>query len=108
IPVPRFIGRIIAKGSPAPAPTPQPSNSSYSSAFKPPTYPAGVPREWVPNVTSRPWRWIVIHHSATPTGSAAKFDRDHRAKGWDELGYHFVIGNGTETRNGQIEVGPRW
>ena len=32
----------------------------------------------------------------------------HQAKGWDELGYHFVIGNGTDTGDGQIEVGPRW
>jgi N-acetylmuramoyl-L-alanine amidase CwlA len=32
----------------------------------------------------------------------------HRNKGWDELGYHFVIGNGTDTHDGQIEVGPRW
>jgi N-acetyl-anhydromuramyl-L-alanine amidase AmpD len=50
----------------------------------------------------------VIHHSATPTGGAAAFDRIHKAKHWDELGYHFVIGNGTDTRDGQIEVGPRW
>ena len=28
-----------------------------------------------------------------------------RAKGWDELGYDFVIGNGTDTGDGQIEVG---
>jgi hypothetical protein len=32
----------------------------------------------------------------------------HRAKGWDELGYDFVIGNGSDTADGQIEVGPRW
>jgi hypothetical protein len=32
----------------------------------------------------------------------------HREKGWDELGYHFVIGNGTDSGNGQVEVGPRW
>ena len=34
--------------------------------------------------------------------------REHRAKGWDELGYHFVIGNGTDTANGLVEVGSRW
>ena len=32
----------------------------------------------------------------------------HKAKGWDELGYHFVVGNGTDTKDGQVEVGPRW
>jgi N-acetyl-anhydromuramyl-L-alanine amidase AmpD len=59
-------------------------------------------------VPANPWRWIVIHHSATPHGSAAAFDREHRAKGWDELGYHFVIGNGTLSGNGAVEVGSRW
>jgi hypothetical protein len=63
---------------------------------------------WIPPVAPRPWRWIIIHHSATTTGGAAKFDLEHKAKGWDELGYDFVIGNGTDTRMGQVEVGPRW
>ncbi len=69
---------------------------------------ASLPAGWVPPVAVRPWRYIVIHHSATLTGGAAAFDRMHRDKGWDELGYHWVVGNGTETSNGQIEVGPRW
>lgn len=63
---------------------------------------------WVPKAPARPWKWIVIHHSATPSGSAAVFDREHREKGWDELGYHFVIGNGTQSGDGQVEVGSRW
>ena len=66
------------------------------------------PRAWVPNVPPRPWRWIVIHHSASPSGSMAVFDKEHKAKGWDGVGYHFVIGNGTNTGDGQIEVTPRW
>ena len=57
---------------------------------------------------SREWRHIVIHHSASPTGSAASFDRAHREKGWDGLGYHFVIGNGSGSGDGQVEVGYRW
>ena len=35
-------------------------------------------------------------------------DHWHRDRGFDELGYHFVIGNGTNSGDGQIEVGPRW
>jgi len=36
-------------------------------------------------------------------------DRYHRRhNGWDELGYHFVIGNGTAYPDGQVYVGPRW
>jgi len=68
----------------------------------------GIPSAWIPPVAPRPWRYIVIHHSATVSGDAAKFDAEHRAKGWDELGYHFVIGNGTDTADGLVEVGSRW
>jgi hypothetical protein len=69
---------------------------------------ADAPPSWIPWATPRPWKWIVVHHSATAAGGAARFDKMHRAKGWDELGYDFVIGNGTDTRDGQIEVGSRW
>ncbi len=65
---------------------------------------------WFPRggkISSR-WKNIVVHHSATRKGGAKAFDRFHRKKGWDELGYHFVIGNGTDTRDGHIEVGSRW
>jgi hypothetical protein len=72
--------------------------------------PTGVsgPAAWTPHVAARPWRWIVIHHSASESGSMAVFDKEHRAKGWDGVGYHFVIGNGTNSADGQIEVTPRW
>jgi hypothetical protein len=81
--------------TPQPRPAPQVVNTA-------------IPRDWIPNVRANDWNWIVIHHSATPTGGAKAFDKMHKAKGWDELGYHFVIGNGTDTADGQIEVGPRW
>jgi N-acetyl-anhydromuramyl-L-alanine amidase AmpD len=64
--------------------------------------------EWIPKGAERQWRFIVVHHSATPTGNAAEFDKMHREKGWDELGYHFVIGNGTRSGDGEVEIGPRW
>ena len=65
--------------------------------------------EWATAGWQRPWRWIVVHHSATPRGSAAAFDDWHRnGRHWDELGYHFVIGNGAGSGNGQVEVGSRW
>jgi len=69
-----------------------------------------VPRDWFPNSgrVSPRWTTIVIHHSATDRGSARSFDKYHRGKGWDELGYHFVIGNGTETPDGFVEAGSRW
>jgi hypothetical protein len=57
---------------------------------------------------AREWHAIVIHHSASVSGSAAAFDAAHKARGWDGLGYHFVIGNGSGSGDGQVEVGYRW
>lgn len=61
-----------------------------------------------PAVPARAWKYIIVHHSDTASGSALRFHRAHLARGWDSLGYDFVIGNGTETKDGMIEVGPRW
>jgi hypothetical protein len=116
LPPPSFDAPKLAVAKPAPAPVPPgpvakaPALPPPSKTIVPPKIAANtsVPRDWVPPVAPRPWRWIVIHHSATTTGGAAAFDKMHRAKGWDELGYDFVIGNGTDTADGQIEVGPRW
>jgi len=64
---------------------------------------------WEPPALKRAWRYIVVHHSASRSGSAAVFDNWHRnGNHWDELGYHFVIGNGTKSGNGEVEVGSRW
>lgn len=103
-------------GPMVPAPTPvavepvKPAVKSVQPQVVKPAAPvtAAIPREWIPSVRPNDWNWIVIHHSATPGGGAVAFDRMHRQKGWDELGYHFVIGNGTDTRDGQVEVGGRW
>ena len=54
------------------------------------------------------WRTITLHHSATPEGNAASFDRNHRRRGLGGLFYHFVIGNGRGSGDGEIEVGWRW
>lgn len=64
----------------------------------------------VRGVTERKWKWIILHHSDDTSGNAAKYDRIHRHdNGWEHgLGYHFVIGNGTQSRDGEVEVGPRW
>lgn len=55
------------------------------------------------------WKYIVGHHSATKFGNAEIYDRAHRRRGMENgLAYHFVIGNGVDSGDGQIEVGPRW
>jgi hypothetical protein len=108
LPSPNFNGPIAAPPPPAVAAVPQ---YMPPPSYKPPMPRApiaGIPRDWIPPVAPRSWQAIVIHHSATPAGGAARFDREHREKGWDELGYDFVIGNGTDTGDGQVEVGSRW
>lgn len=63
-----------------------------------------------PAVRVRAWTHIVLHHSGGAVGDAAMIDRYHRrTKSWKNgLGYDFVIGNGTRSGDGEIEVGHRW
>jgi len=62
-----------------------------------------------PNKADRPWRYIVLHHSAGASGNYDQIDGEHRKiLGFDGCGYHFVIGNGTGSGDGQIEVAQRW
>ncbi|MEY2480376.1 MAG: hypothetical protein QOI04_1303 [Verrucomicrobiota bacterium] len=58
----------------------------------------------------RRWQFIVVHNSGTRQGNARVFDYYHRhtRRMQNGLAYHFVIGNGTSTGNGQVEVGDRW
>jgi hypothetical protein len=58
--------------------------------------------------TQRRWSVVVVHHSAGERGDAAAFDVMHRARGWDGVGYDFVIGNGTASPDGSIETTFRW
>jgi len=102
IPAPNFNGPVIL----APAVAPVPIEAAVMQVNRTSTLKGD--RAWIPAAPARKWQWIVIHHSATPSGSANVFDKMHREKGWDELGYHFVIGNGTDSGNGQVEVGSRW
>jgi hypothetical protein len=63
---------------------------------------------WAPEHPSDRWECIVIHHSGSDAGGAKRFDAWHKLRGWEGLGYDFVIGNGSDTRDGQVEVGFRW
>jgi hypothetical protein len=117
LPSANFNGPLVPAPPPPPAPpqvaaiTPPKVTPRPVEVHKPAPQLAGIPRDWAPSpgaVNADGWHWIVIHHSATPAGGARAFDRMHREKGWDELGYHFVVGNGTDTGDGQVEVGSRW
>ncbi len=67
-----------------------------------------------PRKTSRAWRYVVLHHTATETGDVETIDENHRArtdssgKPWLGIGYHFVIGNGQGMADGLVEPTFRW
>ena len=95
------------------------STSSQPTLIQPsvikPTLPVesidkSIPRDWLPpSNLEKNWTAIVIHHSGTNNGNAAVFDRWHREGNyWEGVGYDFVIGNGTDSGDGQIEVTFRW
>jgi len=42
---------------------------------------------------------IFVHCSAGKWGDVGYIDRVHRGRGWDSIGYHFVIENGYPTYN---------
>ncbi len=85
-------------------------NKSILNKPKTPAAKTTIPRNWIPAAkANRKWTAVVIHHSGTKNGSLAIFDRWHK-KGnhWEGVGYDFVIGNGTNTADGQTEVTYRW
>jgi N-acetylmuramoyl-L-alanine amidase len=62
-----------------------------------------------PSSYEKNWKAIIIHHSATDTGSVATIDDYHRkTNGWDGIGYDFVIGNGRGAGNGEVDSTFRW
>jgi hypothetical protein len=69
-----------------------------------------IPRDWYPPARlEKKWQAIIVHHSATSNGNTAIFDKQHREEmHWDGVAYDFVIGNGTDSGDGQIEVTFRW
>ena len=46
------------------------------------------------------WEGIAIHHSASPDVSVNEIDKWHKERGWQGVGYHFVV-----RKNGNIEPG---
>jgi hypothetical protein len=72
---------------------------------------ANVPADWIPPAKLEQkgrWQAIIVHHSATTKGDAAFVDMLHKQRGWEGLGYDFVIDSGNGGPDGRIEVGWRW
>jgi len=106
---------------PAPSPPPPPKPPSPPPPPAPEPEPEAPPKYVFvtgkaktaidrPRLGARKWRHIVIHHSGTKTGNAKIFDYFHRrVRGMENgMAYHFVIGNGSESGDGEIETGERW
>jgi N-acetylmuramoyl-L-alanine amidase len=102
-PMPEIVYRPGSEPKPAPPRVVRPQQTPKG------TYP-GVPRDWLPpSRLEKRWTAIVVHHSATKNGNAAIFDKMHREENhWEGVGYDFVIGNGTNSGDGQVEVTFRW
>ncbi len=61
------------------------------------------------NIRRGRWRYVVAHHSGIEAGNARSYDAAHRRRGMENgLAYNFVIGNGRDSGEGEIEVGSRW
>jgi len=69
---------------------------------------------WRPDVAESEWLYIVLHHSATESGSVAAIHAEHRSRRdgagnpWLGIGYHFVIGNGNGMADGEVAATFRW
>lgn len=63
---------------------------------------------WKPDKEAREWRHIVIHHTASSRDSIESIHEAHLKRGWEGIGYHFVIGNGNGMNDGAIEPTFRW
>jgi len=103
--MPRIVHSTV-KTKPEPVAPPKVVKPKPTPRIVEETFPPG----WVPpSDVEKKWTAIIIHHSATENGNAAIFDRMHREENhWDGIGYDFVIGNGTDSLDGKIEVTFRW
>lgn len=80
--------------------------------------PLSIPPEksfaWPADVPVKEWRYIVLHHTASKSGSVATIHEEHQQRKdgegnpWRGIGYHFVIGNGNGMPDGSIEPTFRW
>ena len=101
----------LATSSPSVVVAPKPAPAAGTVGTEPSAVKANFASpvaDWDKHAPDNAWRYIVVHHSDSAHGSAAEIDSWHKARGWEGLGYHFVIGNGTTSRDGQVEVGFRW
>ena len=101
---------------PAPAIVTQPIEPISPPIAQPiePVEPIGPSNPWKPDAEMREWKFIVLHHTASNTGSVETIHEEHlrrkdkKGNHWLGIGYHFVIGNGSGMSDGEIEPTFRW
>jgi len=77
-------------------------------------HPTDSKLNWMAEVEETEWQYIVIHHTATESGSVESIHKEHLnrrdAEGnpWLGIGYHFVIGNGQGMQDGAVHATFRW
>lgn len=114
-----FLGGCLYKEEPMPivsgvytpvGPAIKPAVPKQPKKPTPSNYSSSVPRDWFPpRRLEKKWTAIVIHHSGSNNGNAAIFGKWHtQGRHWEGVGYDFVIGNGTDSSDGQVEVTFRW
>ncbi len=101
-----------------PPPPPPPQRSFWSRVFggrEPTANYRYLSRSVIDAIRRAPvqrsrWKFIIVHNSGTRQGNARAFDYYHRhvRRMQNGLAYHFVVGNGTSSGNGEVEVGDRW
>jgi len=99
-----MVGGFLVVTDPSPAPRLDPLPAADITG----TLATTVMDTKVPVEYDGKWLDIVLHHSGTPYGSKEMLAREHKARGLDGLGYHFLIGNGNGMGNGELHVGYRW
>lgn len=82
----------------------------HTTPIRPRITASGGESAWTPpgGISNR-WECIVVHHSGSDRSTPEGMRQWHmKGRGWDDLGYHFVIGNGSGYPDGQVYVGGRW
>ncbi len=91
---------------------PPPSKSRSGGWFKRYRYLTPAVRRAIDQAPVRKgqWQYIIIHNSGTRQGNARIFGNYHLnvRKMKNGLAYHFVIGNGNSSGDGEVEIGSRW
>lgn len=74
----------------------------------------GRDEQWWAGIPEADWLYVILHHSATTSGSVESIHEEHRRRTdgtgnrWLGIGYHFVVGNGQGMPDGQVVPTFRW